>query len=607
MGCPAPLQPHQIQGGVGGSDYPALHQAIVWLVKKYFERRGEREEQLRDISTFQFSKNYTLPAENGITGTSINLSKILGRHKAVRAYKRKENSNESEETRVRSCLLEFGESFTKAGKAAGTAGTGGVAGGGDDSVGGVKGGDAVAGSGGEVNLQSGIKAALAAKNKKAADAAASGGSAEEGRGGMLHVPVIDSVSVTLAGLSKLDTAEMSGFERQLAKAARDAKKEDALFAEAISKEETELMKQMRTIDEQEATAVSGSSVGNIVSLGSSDIGAALAAYQAELELSRTQMESNLASGKLGQAAAYNRQKQNLLKQKEEIAIKESEVRNTSKAMGEKLSLMEEDRDGAEDYIEQLKAQLKKLADLEAAATQQEELVMLKNLVGLNESLRGQEAAFKASCKAQMADFTARLKACDLEESEDTDENRKLRDIEDMHGKVLAKYNKLRQLLAETNLEVANAVRTIDDVPTRTELIQYERRFVELYQQVAWKLEETRKYYDIYNTLDTTLGFLQKEVKLLNSISENFVEAMKSTQSKVEYSKQFENIVKGVEDSLQRQERQLVQKDQKVEELKVVHQNLVDEQRRYFKAVKDFQEECNKNDWLSSKLETITRQ
>jgi len=65
-------------------------------------------------------------------------------------------------------------------------------------------------------------------------------------------------------------------------------------------------------------------------------------------------------------------------------------------------------------------------------------------------------------------------------------------------------------------------------------------------QVAWKLEETRKYYDMYNTLDTTLNFLQKEVKLLNSISENFHEAMKSSQSKVEFSKQFENIVQGVE-------------------------------------------------------------
>ena len=52
-----------------------------------------------------------------------------------------------------------------------------------------------------------------------------------------------------------------------------------------------------------------------------------------------------------------------------------------------------------------------------------------------------------------------------------------------YHQILSKYNKLRQLLAEANLEVAHAVRTIDEVPTRTELIQYERRFVELYQQV----------------------------------------------------------------------------------------------------------------------------
>jgi hypothetical protein len=35
--------------------------------------------------------------------------------------------------------------------------------------------------------------------------------------------------------------------------------------------------------------------------------------------------------------------------------------------------------------------------------------------------------------------------------------------------------------------------------------------------------------------------------------------------------------------------------------------LVDEQRRYFKAVKDFQEECNKNEWLTSKLEQLSAQ
>lgn len=76
---------------------------------------------------------------------------------------------------------------------------------------------------------------------------------------------------------------------------------------------------------------------------------------------------------------------------------------------------------------------------------------------------------------------------------------------------MAKYNRLRALLAQTNLDLARNVRIIDDVPTRSELIQYERRFVELYQQVAWKLDETKKYYSLYNTLDNTLSFIQKEV------------------------------------------------------------------------------------------------
>jgi hypothetical protein len=38
-----------------------------------------------------------------------------------------------------------------------------------------------------------------------------------------------------------------------------------------------------------------------------------------------------------------------------------------------------------------------------------------------------------------------------------------------------------------------------------------------------------------------------------------------------------------------------------------HFQLVDEQRKYFKAVKDFQEECTKNEFLEEKLEQLKRQ
>lgn len=450
MGCPAPLQPHQIQGGVGGSDYPALHLVIVWLVKKYFERRGEREQQLRAFSAFQFSKNYQIPSEASNKGISDNFLKVLNRNKATRLYRRKETAGESEETRVRSCLLEYGETFSAAGGAAGGAGShgdgagvGGAAGGAGGGAGGAPGSSPAGKAGGAAGGNPGASpggfaasAATAAANR-AARSAAGGGSGEGGVGGA-HAGSggIGGMDVTLAGLAKLDITELSPFEKQLARAAREAKKEEALFAAQLSKEEAELRLQMKELEEGAGTALSGSQVGNIVGMGIGEIGSALAAYQAELEESRKQLDSSLASGKLGQLAAFNRQKQNLLKQRDELGSKEREARITTDAMIEKLNLIEEERDGAMEYIGQLKVQLKKLGDLEAASSQQEELRAVQALVAKNDALRGEETAFKAQCKTQRQEYMDKITALEAELSDDTEENAKLRDVEDMHSKVL---------------------------------------------------------------------------------------------------------------------------------------------------------------------------
>jgi hypothetical protein len=444
MGCPAPLQPHQIQGGVGGSDYPAIHLVMVWLVKKYFERRGEREEQLRAYSTFQFSKNYSLPNELEGTELSDSFAEILNRKKATRLYRRKETAGESEETRVRSCLLEYGETFSVPGSGAdGASGTGkgshvahGSAGAAAGGAGGSAGDSASAATAGGFAASAAAAAANRAAKQAAQQDAKSGGAgagAAGGAGAGGVGPV--SMDVTLAGLARLDVTELSAFEKQLAKAAREAKKEEALFAAQLSQEEAQLRSQMKQLDEGAGAALSGSQVGNIVGLGLGEMGSALAAYQAELEESRKQLDSSLASGKLGQQAAFNRQKQNLLKQRDELSAKEREVKIASTAMMQKLSLIEEERDGALEYIGQLKAQLKKLGDLESASSQQEELRVVQDLVAKNEALRGEEAAFKAKCKAQRQEYIDRIAALEAELAEDTEENAKLRDVEDMHAKV----------------------------------------------------------------------------------------------------------------------------------------------------------------------------
>jgi hypothetical protein len=541
MGCPSPIQPHQIQGGVGGADYPAIYQVIVWLVKKYFERRTEREQQLRAYSVYQFSKNYHLPEEKEINDVSPVLLKILNASKAIRLYKRKIGRKESEETRVRSCLLEFGETFTKLGGAGGAGGAAGsgqpgsanAAGGGDSAtatnaaVGGKNKMDpaslAQAASLKSANLRSvgGAKANQDSNNKNDSPLKSSSndpqfeliGSSSDGNEKLLmHVPVVDAIDQALADLAKLDINELSGFEKQLAKAAKEAKRDEQLFAEKVTKEETEIMKQMSEIDENSSSQmISGSQVGNIVGLGADEISLANAAYQAELEESKKQLDANVSSGRLGAVAAFTRQKNHLLKQKDEFFKAENEAKLKTDGLKTKLATLEEEKKNAIDYIQQLTNQNKKFTDLEKTSSQQKELTVIKNLINLNESLKSKEIDFKTQCKTKRSEYLEKIKALDNDDNEDASEIQQQKEIEEMYNKVLIKYNRLRQMLAEANQEVATSIRIIDDIPTRTELIQYERRFVELYQQVAWKLEETRKYYDMYNTLETTLGFLQKEV------------------------------------------------------------------------------------------------
>lgn len=131
---------------------------------------------------------------------------------------------------------------------------------------------------------------------------------------------------------------------------------------------------------------------------------------------------------------------------------------------------------------------------------------------LNEELKSQEERFKASCKAHLAELQAALAQAEAGSTLSGEESERLQEVEDMWQEVKAKHERGKQLLARRIREAATLRRKIDDVPTRTELIQYERRFVELYEQVAAKLGETRKYYATYNTLEQTLSFLQREVR-----------------------------------------------------------------------------------------------
>ncbi|XXG47571.1 hypothetical protein AAC387_Pa02g2197 [Persea americana] len=142
-------------------------------------------------------------------------------------------------------------------------------------------------------------------------------------------------------------------------------------------------------------------------------------------------------------------------------------------------------------------------------------------------------------------------------------------------------------------------RRCDDVPSQTELIQYEHRFSELYVQIQEKLCQTRKYYATYNALLEIKELMLKEISLLDSISSQFKDAMTITSGRVRLIDSMERIVGGTKQKLEKVHLGLQSEKKKYDTLKETYAAKIAEQRRRSSLLKAFQEECARSEKLQS--------
>eukprot|EP00466_Bigelowiella_natans_P014751 jgi/Bigna1/85400/estExt_fgenesh1_pg.C_30435 len=212
----------------------------------------------------------------------------------------------------------------------------------------------------------------------------------------------------------------------------------------------------------------------------------------------------------------------------------------------------------------------------------------------------EKGGFKERCIAHRKELEEKLKQ--LKSGENDDQTRRMLEIERLYDSDLSKYNKLRGLLAKKNLQIARVTRSIDSIPTRAELLQYQRRFVELYELVSSKLVETRKYFELYNMLEEKHRYMVNEVELLNSISKSVPKLMGSATGQADLGKNFSSIIQGMRTSEDQVVKRCELEKGKCGVLSDKHKKMLMKQRKYFQAVKEFQEECHKNERLQAAVD-----
>ena len=340
------------------------------------------------------------------------------------------------------------------------------------------------------------------------------------------------------------------------------------------------------------------SIGKLVRMGARDI------MEAAAEFAR-KSEALAASGEMAGVHKLRSERDAAAKQLEQAGRQLAKDQAAATAAAEARAAAEAQKASAVAALEE-QAALRgtaeaEMAELEALAkgAPQDELAKLQALVALNERLVTQKGEFKAACAKQLGEMQVELAALQQTSAAAADEESgKLAEIEALHDAEDHKATQMRRLVGQKGREITLLSRQVDDKPTSAELMQYERRFRELYSQVASKLDETKRYYALFNTLEEKKGYLSKEVSLLNSIHENFTKATASGGSKDKIVESVETINKSVQQTLGKVEQRLVDARSTRDTHQQKFDSLVAKQRKYFQMVAEYQAECEKNAKLS---------
>uniref|UniRef100_A0A672ZU70 Coiled-coil domain-containing protein 93 n=1 Tax=Sphaeramia orbicularis TaxID=375764 RepID=A0A672ZU70_9TELE len=345
-----------------------------------------------------------------------------------------------------------------------------------------------------------------------------------------------------------------------------------------------LMTNMAAMASEEGK-LTASAVGQIVGLQSEEIKQIASEYAGKSELSSEERSERF--GPLQQhrraVASINKQIQDKTKQLEEVGTRWY------------WTVL------ATEQSERLEKELKSVEEIEENADSGV-LEKLRSLVTMNENLKQQEQEFRTHCREEMTRLQQNIEELKTASGQDTDEDKERNELIDkQYNTDRDKLHKIRLLMARRNREIAILQRKIDEVPSRAELTQYQKRFIELYSQVSATHKETKQFFTLYNTLDDKKVYLEKEANLLNSIHDNFQQAMASSAAKEQFLRQMEQIVEGIKQNRIKMEKKKQENKMRRDQLNDEYLELLDKQRLYFKTVKDFKEECRKNEMLLSKL------
>ncbi|KAK0422628.1 hypothetical protein QR680_007684 [Steinernema hermaphroditum] len=263
---------------------------------------------------------------------------------------------------------------------------------------------------------------------------------------------------------------------------------------------------------------------------------------------------------------------------------------------------EEKYDELKTECDTLESQLKEIKEA-SESVDEETITSIRELLVEHDEIKERDSQFKKQCKEELAILSHEVESlkaiCEGKKADKESVTAHI--LNQKKADLLEQLKALRLDSADITREVAQLQRQLDSVPSNAELNQYQRRFIELYNQMATRHRQTKQFFTLHNTLLDVRNFMKREIDLLNSI-DNSKHLTSKDSYKASFVENLDDILSGIDDSLDRISSKNKDVQTKKDQLSDEYSLLLEKERLYHKTLDEFKNECQQNEELRRQMQ-----
>lgn len=287
-------------------------------------------------------------------------------------------------------------------------------------------------------------------------------------------------------------------------------------------------------------------------------------------------------------------KQNLMNQLSEYELELKQLDNISNKENEEIQKIRSEIFKLNQTLKENESNKEKIAEkVKEEKLSEEKLKFLSEKNKEKEELKSAISKFKKDCLEEKKSYDAQLESYNkkIERMNDQENLSVFDEIDRNYNEELQKTQEKKKDLFEQNKIINLLTRKIQVCPSKLEVIQYQKRFQELYEQINLANEKSQRIVGEFNSKSNIINLLNQRHDVFFDLK-NLHKTLKNKREKEDFKVTLNNVYETLGDSLQKTSERLRETNREIE----VNQKRLNElqafEANYMKLIKEYNKEYN---------------